>query len=126
MKSSELKKPGSKGLVLVGQFHGNLHEIYDVMNTPISQVHTLQEVEQAILTAGRQYDWMMKKQEDGFILAKKIVRHHVAIARTAYSEKEYSITYIASEKLHYQKYHVHQNYNIWVKELETGINYNLQ
>lgn len=126
LKSSELKKPGSKGLVLVGQFHGNLHEIYDVMNTPISQVHTLQEVEQAILTAGRQYDWMMKKQEDGFILAKKIVRHHVAIARIAYSQKEYSITYITSEKLHYQTYHVHQNYNIWVKELETGINYNLQ
>lgn len=106
-------------------YNSNLREVYDVINTPILKKLTLKNIEENIFSMGQQQGWLMKKQENGFILAKKIVRHHIATIRIMYTQNNYSITYVTSEKLHYQGYHIHQNYNIWVKELEKGINFSL-
>ncbi len=65
----------------------------------------------------------MEKQNEGFILAKYIDRHHSAIVRIDYDTSKYSITYITSENLSYKKdvYGIHAYYNRWIKRLEDNI-----
>lgn len=102
-----------------------LREIYDIINVPIAQGHSIEAVEKAIFTSGKQNGWLMKKQKDGFILAKKVVRKHTMVVRISYDQEHFSITYITSENLKYQGYYIHRNYNVWIQQLEQGINFNL-
>lgn len=97
--------------------------IQDVMNKKISKSLSIEEVEQAIYNAGKNNGWIMKKQETGFILAKKVIKKHTMVVRISYSKDDYSITYIASENLNYNNYYIHQNYNIWINHLENDIDF---
>jgi len=102
--------------------------IYNVVNKKINKnYNSLSQVEEKILNAGEKISWVMSKQEDGFILAKVVRRVHTAFVRIDYSLDSYSITYITSEKLGADThYNIHNNYNIWIKELEEEIDFSLQ
>lgn len=102
-----------------------LREIYDVINAPISKGHSIEAIEKAIFTSGKQNNWLMKKQKEGFILAKKVIRKHTMVVRISYDQAHFSINYITSENLKYQGYYIHRNYNVWIQQLEQGINFNL-
>ena len=99
--------------------------IYNVINKKINKKYdSLSEVEEKILKAGQKISWVMSKQEDGFILAKIVRRVHTAHVRITYDLDSYSITYITSEKLGADShYNIHNNYNIWIKELEEEIDF---
>lgn len=102
--------------------------IQNVINKKINKKYnSLKELEEKILKAGENVAWVMSKQKDGFILAKIVRRVHTAIVRINYNLESYSITYITSEKLGADEYYnIHNNYNIWIKELEEEISFTLQ
>ena len=102
--------------------------IYNVVNKKINKnYNSLSKIEEKILNVGEKISWVMSKQKDGFILAKVVRRVHTAFVRIDYSLDSYSITYITSEKLGADThYNIHNNYNIWIKELEEEIDFSLQ
>ncbi len=102
-------------------------KIYDVKNKKFTKAHSdINAVTKKILAVGDKVNWVMSKQNDGFILAKIVRRVHSAVVRIDYDLNSYSITYITSKKLAADEhYNIHNNYNIWVKELEEEINFAL-
>ncbi len=102
--------------------------IQNVINKKINTTYTsLKELEEKIFKAGQNVNWVMSKQKDGFILAKIVRRVHTAIVRIDYDLEKYSITYITSEKLGADEhYNIHNNYNIWIKQLEEEIDFSIQ
>ncbi len=101
--------------------------IYDVENKSINKKYeNIQQISQKILNVGDKTNWVMSKQKEGFILAKVVRRVHTAIVRIDYTLDSYSIKYITSTNLGADThYNIHNNYNIWIKELEEGIDFTL-
>lgn len=89
---------------------------------------SINEIEEAILKAGDNLGWKIQKQNDGFILARLVLRTHLVIVRIDYSKEAYTITYIKSKNLDYNykgEYTIHSNYNGWIQNLNNSINFYL-
>lgn len=101
--------------------------IYNIENKKIDKKYeNLEQISNKILKVGDKINWVMAKQKEGFILAKVVRRVHTAIVRIDYTLDTYSITYITSTNLGADThYNIHNNYNIWIKELESGIDFAL-
>ncbi len=101
--------------------------IYNIENKKIDKKYeNLEQISQKILKVGDKINWVMSKQKEGFILAKVVRRVHTAIVRIDYSLDSYSVKYITSTNLGADThYNIHNNYNIWIKELESGIDFTL-
>ena len=107
-------------LVLVAACSAPVHNV--VSEPLLSQRDvTLEEVKQAIITAGTGLGWKMMPQEDGRITGQLDIRTHVAIVDITYSSKAFSITYVDSTNLKYDGRLIHRNYNNWIKNLEDRI-----
>ena len=103
--------------------------VYNVSDTTINtgsgKEPTLQQVEQAILSAGAvpKPAWSMRVEKPGHIVASLHVRSHTAVVDIAYSTTKYSITYNTSTNLKYdtEEKTIHSNYNGWIQNLDTAI-----
>lgn len=95
--------------------------IYDVQNQPINDGFTLDKIEDAIIKGGKSLGWKIQKIENGQMLGYLSVRKHSATVMITYNQHNYSITYITSQNLNYDKYRIHNNYNGWIKYLEKSI-----
>ena len=84
-------------------------------------VPTLDEVETAILKAGRIRGWKMKPVEPGHIVATLDIRKHQAVADILFDTDKYSIHYRDSTNLEYDGNNIHRNYNRWIVNLSIDI-----
>lgn len=98
--------------------------VYNVTDAPVEATEgtpTMQQVEKAIMTAGRQLGWEMKSKEPGLIVATLHLRTHVAVVAIHYDTEKYSITYTDSTNLRYDGTNIHKNYNGWIQNLSNAI-----
>ncbi|MDR2636009.1 MAG: hypothetical protein LBC08_04170 [Campylobacteraceae bacterium] len=79
------------------------------------------QVEKAILQAGSQRGWLMKKVKDGVISGTLNARQHGATIEIKYSASSYSIVYKNSQNLNYDGVSIHKNYNSWIRNLDNSI-----
>jgi hypothetical protein len=86
---------------------------------------TKAQVEKAILQAGSQRGWVMKKVKDGVISATLYARQHMALVEITYSAASYNISYKNSQNLDYDGVNIHKNYNTWIRNLDNSIQINL-
>lgn len=99
-------------------------------NTPITPKYTnmsMDKIEKSILSAGSVLGWKMEKIKDGEIIGTLALRKHLAQVKVLYNTKNYQILYLNSSALEYdhQAQTIHNNYNGWVQNLNTGIQRNL-
>ena len=87
----------------------------------VKEKTTSQEIENAIIRAGRTLGWVMKIKKDGHVLASLYLRTHVAIVDITYDKKTYSIKYKDSTDLDYDGNNIHSNYNGWIENLNRAI-----
>lgn len=101
--------------------------IHDIENQPITSTSevTMDDVEKAIVAAGRNRGWIMKRVEPGHLLATLNIRTHQAVVDITFDEKQYSIKYKSSENLDYEDGKIHPNYNSWIGYLDQDIQANL-
>ncbi len=120
MKNLSRKLVAAALLVLVAACTAPIHNI-DSEPVITQRDVTLEEVKQAIITAGTGLGWDMIPQEDGRITGKLYIRTHVAVVDITYTTEEFSITYVDSTNLKYDGKVIHRNYNNWVQNLENRI-----
>jgi hypothetical protein len=95
--------------------------VRNVTDAPISSGKSMQQVEQAIVEAGRTLGWQMSPQGPGKITGNLALRTHRATVDVTYNTKSYSITYKDSDNLHYDGHSIHSNYNGWIENLDRAI-----
>jgi hypothetical protein len=95
--------------------------ILNVTDAPIGGNRSAQQVEQAIVEAGRSLGWQMSPQGPGRIQGNLVLRTHRATVDIAYSTKSYSISYKDSQNLDYDGSSIHKNYNGWIENLDRAI-----
>ena len=99
--------------------------IYNVVSAPIQQspAATLENIEKAIIRAGRQLGWQVVPKEPGKCEGILVLRTHKAIVDITYDTKSFNITYKDSDNLRYDAKDktIHSNYNGWIKNLEKAI-----
>ena len=101
--------------------------IQDVENVQVSikkRDYTLDDVEKAIMRAGTMTPWHMEKDKPGVILATFIGPNaeYAASVTIWYSTATYSIRFRnCSNNLRYGPGEIHENYNVWVKNLDKAI-----
>jgi hypothetical protein len=95
--------------------------VLNINEAPISGNRSMQQVEQAIVEAGRSLGWQMSPQGPGRIQGNLALRSHRASVDIAYSPKSYSIRYKDSDNLHYDGSSIHKNYNGWIENLDRAI-----
>ena len=121
-------KPLRKVLLLVGfsllTACGGL-DIYNAKNVDISTAKVgMKAIEKAVITAGTNRGWIMRKVEKGKVKGTLHVRNkHMAEVLVTYNEKNFNIDYAGSKNLKYdpQERTIHRNYNSWGKNLENDI-----
>jgi len=93
------------------------------INQKITGNTSIEEISNSIIKAGTSLGWKMQIQNQGFILAKIVLRNHSATIKINYNTTMYSINYITSTNLLYQDdYTIHRNYNGWITNLSNAIN----
>lgn len=80
-----------------------------------------EDVQKAILRAGRALGWEMKPTAPGMILGTLYLRTHAAVVDIRYTPKTYSIQYKDSSNLDFRDGTIHKNYNGWVQNLDKAI-----
>lgn len=90
---------------------------------PISGKHTMQQVEKAIVRAGRTLGWRMHPKESGRMEGVLYLRTHMAKVDIMYDTSKYSIKYKDSSNLEYDDKTgtIHSNYNGWIENLNKAI-----
>lgn len=101
---------GCRGNVAARDVHQNINGSF-----------TMQQVETAILAAGRSRGWNMTKKRNGLISGKIVTRGNSAEIRIPYSTSQYSIEYVGSQNLTEDTPRVPENYNRWSMKLKQSI-----
>lgn len=132
---------GLAAVAIVGLSGCRTAPIENVDNVPITMTkadYTLEDVEKAIMRAGSCLRWMesvesgvihsgscrrwfMKKEKPGLIKATFSTRDYSAQVSILYNTKTYSIHYFDSSNLDYRSGQIHENYNVWVHDLDEAI-----
>ncbi|NOZ90941.1 MAG: hypothetical protein GXO60_06625 [Epsilonproteobacteria bacterium] len=101
--------------------------IYNTNKHHISNKRTAEDVYKSIKTAGASLGWIIRKQRNGVAIGKLPIREHMALVKIAYNRNYYSIKYLDSKNLKYDKESntIHKNYNGWIKNLERAIDAHL-
>jgi hypothetical protein len=84
-------------------------------------------VEQAILKALANRGWLAKQEGPGVIIGTLNLRSHQAVIHIEYTADSYSIRYVESTDLLYERKSdgeevIHRNYNSWISNLVHDIN----
>ncbi len=82
---------------------------------------SMEDVQQAIISACLKRGWTPKVVSPGLIEASLSNRSHNATIEIPFSANAYSIHYKASENLNYNGKTIHRNYNNWVVKLSRSI-----
>ena len=100
--------------------------------TPIRDVQTpvygrsVTQVEKAIMEAGRNRGWIMKRVQPGVINAHlNASRGQQVDVRIDYSANDYQISYVSSQNVKKARGRIHRNYARWVDNLDKDIKSNL-
>ena len=95
--------------------------VLNVVDSPVANARSMQQVEQAITDAGRSLGWIMSAQGPGRMTGTLALRDHRAVVDIAYNSKTYSIRYKDSANLHYDGSSIHSNYNGWIENFDRAI-----
>ena len=76
--------------VLAGCRHS---PVMNVMDAPVGATRSVQQVEQAIVSAGNSLGWRMQPQGPGRMQGTLLLRDHRAVVDIDYSARAYSIRY---------------------------------
>lgn len=97
--------------------------IYNAEHIPISprDTATIEEIAEAIWSAGRRLGWKVEKIKPGESLARLKIRSHSATVKILFNTQEFSIIYLNSKNLDQDDGEIHENYNVWIKRLEEKI-----
>ncbi|MHA1540342.1 MAG: hypothetical protein ACTSXQ_07690 [Alphaproteobacteria bacterium] len=102
----------------------SLSPVYNVDSASFYETASnLPKVEKAIIRAGYDLGWSMKKVSLGKIVATLPIRRHLAVVDIYYTRQSFDIKYKKSENLKFnaEKNTIHPNYNGWIKKLERTI-----
>ncbi len=97
-----------------------IYNVEGVAITPGPNV-TMEKIGQAMVRAGGNLGWQMKRQGNGHIIGTLHVRKHTAIVDIKYTPKSYSIVYKDSVNLNAEGGQIHRNYNSWIQNLDRAI-----
>lgn len=101
--------------------------IYNVKDAPIQTATgkqpSMEDVQNAIITAGVGLGWQMAVAKPGEIIGTLNLRSHQAVVSIPYTTKHYSILYKSSTNLKYdaEKQTIHENYLAWIQRLDGAI-----
>lgn len=87
---------------------------------------TLGQVKAAIIRGGLQRNWMAESAKENSLVLHLTVRRHQVWVDVAFTEKDFSITYLRSENMDYEKdasgrETIHSKYNHWIRNLVQDI-----
>jgi hypothetical protein len=82
---------------------------------------TMDQIEDAIITAATAREWTVKKLTTGKLTATYAPRDHVAKVEIDFTQHDFSILYVDSTNLKYSGGTIHKNYNRWVNNLKIDI-----
>ena len=84
---------------------------------------TLENIEKAIIRAGRTLGWQITPMGPGRAEGVLVLRTHRAVVDITYDTKSFSINYKDSVNLSYDASDktIHSNYNGWIRNLEKAI-----
>lgn len=91
------------------------------INQTLNTHYSDNQLQTAILDAGRARQWVMQPQQPGVITGRIIQRNHSADIRITYGADHYSINYVSSNNLMAGPGEIHRNYNRWVNNLDKDI-----
>lgn len=112
------------GIIVSGLYGCRSAPIQNVDNVPIrtnKANYTLDDVEKAIIRAGTITGWQIEKDRPGTILAVFTNPNFAAGVTITYNTSTYNIRYRNSRNLESKPGYIHENYNAWVKDLDTAI-----
>ena len=100
-------------------------KLYNTGRVPV-EASSAEHMREAILGALAARDWVAAEDQPGMIQASLFVRAHTAKVRIEYDADSFSINYVDSTNLKYQKRsdgteYIHDNYNSWVRILMREI-----
>ena len=130
----------------------NLVKMYNVHGEPVPHGLTQDQVRRAINIGAAVAGWTTKDVSPGTIAATYRIRVHTVIVLISYTEQAYSIDYKTSYEMKVycteedkeekrakkittgggscpsveQPAYIHENYNVWIEELNRGIRSALQ
>ncbi|MBH0204061.1 MAG: hypothetical protein HP496_17630 [Nitrospira sp.] len=102
-------------------------QIYQVKDAPIQTATgkqpSMEDVQNAIITAGVGLGWQMAVAKPGEIIGTLNLRSHQAVVTIPYTTKHYSILYKSSNNLKYDAatQTIHENYLAWIQRLDGAI-----
>lgn len=100
----------------------SLAPVMDINNQTFTKGHTLEEVENAIISAASIKGWQMRIVEPGKMRGQLNMRgKHQAVVDVFYTKEDYSIKYVSSLGLKYENGKIHPNYNRWIHNLRHAI-----
>jgi hypothetical protein len=115
-------------LNLLGCRSAPIQNVQNVAVTIKKADYTIEDVEKVILRAGDIASWKMEIDKPGAILAtyygptEEGRISYSASVTIAYTRASYSIEYRNStENIRYSSGKIHENYNVWVKDLDSAI-----
>ncbi|MBS8272790.1 hypothetical protein DYI21_04260 [Thalassospira tepidiphila] len=82
---------------------------------------SLAQIEESIIKAASDRDWIVTRQAEGELLATYSPRSHMAQVKIGFDHTEFSIVYADSTNLNYDGSSIHYNYNRWVNNLRQDI-----
>ena len=95
--------------------------VMNVVEAPVTGTKSMQQVEQAIVSAGNSLGWQMRPQGPGKVQGTLLLRDHRAVVDVDYTQRSYSIRYKDSSNLNYDGSSIHKNYNGWIENLDRAI-----
>jgi hypothetical protein len=91
---------------------------------------TVEQVKNAVIAGARRAKWTASVQPNNALQLTFNSRKHMAVVKTTYSAKTYSIKYANSDNLGYEQVGgaatIHPNYNKWVDHLRKAIDAELR
>jgi len=92
---------------------------------------SLEEVQHAIAAAGqRSGHWGVADSAPGKVRLNLLTRGHQAVVEVTFDTHQYSIRYVSSSNLNYEKTAkgelIHPKYNAWVQHLKNAIDQQLE
>ena len=90
---------------------------------PSSAKISEKDVKEAILNITSRYGWTLDQEQANSFVFKIIRRKHMVKIKISYSVSEYTIEYVDSENMKYDKEtnSIHHNYTRWVNNLDKHI-----
>jgi hypothetical protein len=101
---------------------GNRAPIYNVVDAPLDNAGTVEQVGEKIRRAARMMNWKIEEVRPNFIYVTKRRGEHTATAAISYDADSFSIQIRSSDYLKQgEDGRIHKLYNEWVHSLESTI-----